>query len=861
MSLDISVVIDAIRNTQSESSSVIENVMNFFEEAQRNPSYPHVLTDILVNHKNEQEFVRLSAAISLKNWVKSNKENVNMELYSSMFQNAVQLLGDEVPSVRKMIGGVISELIGVLVLREQKGTIVESIKYMCSLLDSSNEVVDGVLNALSLVSEDHTLTLSLEEQGTESVTDFLLPKMVNLWTSQHDWIRLYALKIVFSFFFALPNFMRNNMEAFINGLLQLSQDPVEKIRHKAVGSFCLIADIDLHVLVVRFEDIVELMLQATSSDDPKLAQDGCEFWQVASKYDYICEHMLSKYLPRIISALLTRMVFTDEILQDMNISYNDINTPEDATQIDYYYQEFDEMFSTSDFQWNVRKRAGEALDYLSLTYNDAILQYIFPFLQAGLQNEEWRIKEATVLAVGILSQVDGMEQHLNELVPFLIPLLQDHEPLIRSIVCWTLSKYSLWIFRVGGEDLFNPFFQGILNLMQDVVRRVRSSACASIGIICDCLESDIVNFAGVLLQAFDYGLKNYSESSLKRLYEAISSFAEAVGGEEMRKPEYTEIIQFLIFKWKNTSIENTSDISPIFSVIESIALVLKDDFIPYSMEIYNRCVYLVEEGLKALTFDDQNYDIEYLICPLELLSGLIEALSSSSDALIGKSNLIPMLTELVKYNIPDLTHAIFALVGDLARNCYARLDPFAEYFLSHLVQQGIENQFKEGIFKNACWAISEISLNIGDRIEPFIEPIMKKFINLLIFDTSDEALMKNLSVCLCRILINYASTLTLFTDYMEGVILYLCQVSQTYELETSLMGVIALCNEAPEKMSHYFAILCKLILITNSQNPELNEQIGQLLHSYKGYFGENWGSVYDKLPEDYRMALHHRYSL
>ena len=55
------------------------------------------------------------------------------------------------------------------------------------------------------------------------------------------------------------------------------------------------------------------------------------------------------------------MIFTNEILKEMNLSYHDIDTPEDPTAIDYYYQEFDEMFSTADYQWNVRKRAAVSL--------------------------------------------------------------------------------------------------------------------------------------------------------------------------------------------------------------------------------------------------------------------------------------------------------------------------------------------------------------------------------------------------------------------------------------------------------------------------------------------------------------------
>jgi len=46
------------------------------------------------------------------------------------------------------------------------------------------------------------------------------------------------------------------------------------------------------------------------------------------------------------------------------------------------------------------------------------------------------------VVVGCMS---GMTVHLPDLVPYLVTCLSDKKALIRSITCWTLSRYAHWV--------------------------------------------------------------------------------------------------------------------------------------------------------------------------------------------------------------------------------------------------------------------------------------------------------------------------------------------------------------------------------------------------------------------------------
>ena len=51
----------------------------------------------------------------------------------------------------------------------------------------------------------------------------------------------------------------------------------------------------------------------------------------------------------------------------------------------------------------------------------------------------------------------GMVQHLPELIPYLINCLSDKKALVRSITCWTLSRYSHWVVTQVGENPGHPW--------------------------------------------------------------------------------------------------------------------------------------------------------------------------------------------------------------------------------------------------------------------------------------------------------------------------------------------------------------------------------------------------------------------
>lgn len=135
----------------------------------------------------------------------------------------------------------------------------------------------------------------------------------------------------------------------------------------------------------------------------------------------------------------------------------------EATESDDEDDDEDDLRKEALSDWNLRKCSAAALDVLSNVFHQALLPVLLPILKEKLFSSQWLVKESSILALGAVSEgcMEGMIPHLSELIPHLIGYLSDSKALVRSITCWTLSRYAHWL--VG-----QPHDQYLKRLMSEV---------------------------------------------------------------------------------------------------------------------------------------------------------------------------------------------------------------------------------------------------------------------------------------------------------------------------------------------------------------------------------------------------------
>lgn len=73
--------------------------------------------------------------------------------------------------------------------------------------------------------------------------------------------------------------------------------------------------------------------------------------------------------------------------------------------------------------------------------------------------------------------MQGMVPYLPELIPHLIQCLCDKKALVRSIACWTLSRYAHWVVSQPPDAHLKPLMTELLKRILDGNKRVQEAAC------------------------------------------------------------------------------------------------------------------------------------------------------------------------------------------------------------------------------------------------------------------------------------------------------------------------------------------------------------------------------------------------
>ena len=173
--------------------------------------------------------------------------------------------------------------------------------------------------------------------------------------------------------------------------------------------------------------------------------------------------------------------------------------------------------------WNLRKCSAAALDVLASVFRNDLLPILLPILKETLFHQEWEIKESGILALGAIAEgcMTGMVQHLGELIPYLINCLSDKKALVRSITCWTLSRYSHWVVSQPHDTYLKPLMSELLKRVLDSNKRVQEAACSAFATLEEEACTELVPYLGMnnqCLICYDRG--NYAglQKGANKLY-------------------------------------------------------------------------------------------------------------------------------------------------------------------------------------------------------------------------------------------------------------------------------------------------------------------------------------------------------
>ncbi|KAJ3102436.1 hypothetical protein HDU97_000579 [Phlyctochytrium planicorne] len=911
-------MVEAFSKASSPDRHVQKQLQEFNDNMRRDPAYQKYLCLIFARHQVDPPInVREMAGLLLKSSMTNSLHQMPPETADFCSTAALLVVREPntAPQLKKTAANVLPAVITASPAQSQK--IVED---LCQN-SSQAELVEPILKCLFNICEDNAP--KLEENLVQMITTVCLQNF------NHGSSVIRALAIGTSTFLVSyrnqPLDKCGLLDNYIRGLYSLATDQDIEVKKNVCKGFVMALEANHEKL--NLKDLIPYMLNCTRDQNPGIALEACEFWTALfEKEDYFID-ILQPHLKDLIETLLRGMVYTDEEIASLGADEESHveDRPEDiqprfhkakshtvesgdgkqqrqpgqpVDEDDEDDEDDDDGGMDSGSGWTLRKCSAAALDMMATVYADEILKFFLPCLKTLLDRGaasagNWKELECGILALGAIAEgcKQDIVQYLPDLVIFMVTNCITHPmPLVRSITCWTLSRYSQWIVRGGISGtqeqhtqhlmrFFAPTLHQVLVLVIDRNKRVQQAACSALATIEEEACENLVPFLPQILKYMAHAFTIYKQRNLLVLYDAVGTLADSVG-LELSKPEFIPILmQPLVKKWQDTHDDNR-DIFPLFECLANVAIALGDGFAPFAENVWKRCINIIKQTLVAAeSFHQQGGlhgnveepDMDFVVVSLDLLCGITQGLRTNVMHLIAQTtqpSLMDLVLICIKYPSNEVKQSAIALLGDLSSFAFQCVLPHIESQVMPLLVNQLarsKDEYQElSVCNNATWALGEIALQMGEAIGPFIMEIMKQLAHIIMDEQTGRrtSLLENAAITIGRLAYVCPDSIAqMLGDILPHWCKALRQIHDNLEKESAYLGLCKVAVKNPEAVFKFLVFFCDTAVRWESPTPELNQKLGETLHYLRNLFGPQWNEKAIQIPEAVRERLRQRYNL
>lgn len=750
--------------------------------------------------------VRFAAAMNLKTKIRVAYNTISQPTLAYIRSATLAGLRDSNLQVRNSAGSIITELL------QQAGLLAwpEVLHELLSLVENASGDVpvlaqEAAMSALAKVCEDNRKVLDRDYEGQRPL-DVIIPKLMDFTSSGSPRVRSMALSTIHVFLPSRPQALIASLDLFLSQLFQLASDTDTDVRRMVCQTFAQLVDFAPEKLVPHMEGLVNyIIMQQNNAEDPELALDAAEFWLVAGEQAKL-QQPLAPHMPKIVPVLLRSMVYDeddairlsgegdDAELEDREEDLRPQFAKSKAARLDLSKSgaqangdtaagedddddlsegeiEDSEFGDDPEDEWTLRKCSAAALDVFSNVYHQPIFEIILPYLKETLRHEQWPQREAAVLTLGAVADgcMDAVTPHLPELVPYLISLLNDPQPVVRQITCWCLGRYSEWASHLADPleraRFFEPMMEGILRRMLDGNKKVQEAAASAFASLEEKSDANLIPYCEPILRQFVQCFGKYKDRNMYILYDCVQTLAECVMGE-LAKPHLVDILMPALIDRYNKVTDQSRELFPLLECLGYIAAAYGDTFAPFAPPLFQRCTKIIYENLQEYIASVNNQaidepDKDFLVTSLDLLSAIIQAIDpQKSGQLVATSQ--PRFFDLLCFCMEDPNYEVrqssYALLGDCAINIFPQLEPYIPNIMPTLIKQldldlirDDERHTGFSVLNNACWSCGEIAVTEKANLAPYADKLYHGLSTIINNEEIIDSVNENAAMALGRL--------------------------------------------------------------------------------------------------------------
>ncbi|CAH2355414.1 importin subunit beta-2 [[Candida] railenensis] len=914
-----------LRATLSSSDNERRAANDELDSAKLQPEIENYLLLILIGKIGSvvvveaRSDIRASAGLILKNLVLKSD---NVKERGFLLQHVLEGLYSDENMVRNITGNVITSLFSIYGY-ERWPEVIGRLAEMSGSTNVDTSVSTAAIGALAKISEDSASALDRDYGNGNHPLSSLIPQLLHLCdSSANSKVRAQAVHCLNQFVPLQSQSFLVHLDTFLGKLFQLASDSDSEVRRNVCTAFSSILNARADKLHPHLDGVINYCLHSMQDSDEDVAIEACEFLLAlaSTSTPELDQAVFKPKLALILPVLLEKMVYSEEDIflmsvvderdnaevkdKDEDIKPQNVKAKTHTTETSKEKKKGNSNGSNSDdeddddydddsdsddddelSEWSLRKCAASTLDVLSINLPGEVLHVTLPILQERIVSENWPTREASILAFGAVSKscMELEADKLPTLVPFLVERLQDQQPRVRQITCWTLSRYASWVCaEAHGEysNFFQPTFQSVVTCALDPKKVVQEAACSALSGFIEEAESSVIQFyLGPLLEHFTKCFQTYQRKNMIILYDCVQTFIEKMGYEVLSSdPSYINaLLPSLLEKWHSLKDDDT-DLWPLLECMASVAATLQDLFVPYAVPVYARAINILSNCIQQDQQCQTNINIEppekdFMVTSLDLVDGLIQGFGSHSIELIQQNpaNLMEILLVCLEDYTDDVRQSAYALLGDLA---IFVMEPLVKpYFHSIFVSIGNEinnrtyNSFP--VYNNAIWSLGEICMRLQfSDLEGFIPNLLDLLIPVMNSSDTQQTVLENASICLGRLGLTTQGAAMIAPRLQEFILQWCGQVLylvDNNEKETAYEGMLNIINANPDlgfgglsnqQGRKNLSIFIDCIGNYPGAPEELANKFAQILQAYRQMIGEEvWLQIIGSFDNETRRNL------
>ncbi|XGW08867.1 hypothetical protein V3C99_011300 [Haemonchus contortus] len=873
---ELTQVLHLLHHSQSTDTVVQRNVQQQLDMLNGHQSFCCYLVHILSGMKEEQEASRSLAGLILKNNVRSQWSKYPDEVREFVKTNTLASIADPSPLIRATVGIVVTTIV---VEENGVGHWPTLLPYLGHLLDQPDpNMQEGSMGAIQKIFED-----SGDRLDTEQHVHPLMPKILSFFSSESPKMRGLAMNSVNSILMINNDPINAVIDDFLQQLFGRAHDQDPEVQKQLCRSLTLLLDSHFEKLAPHLPNVIDYIIMKTQDANENIAVEACEFWLSLAENSDVCKELLSPFLGKLVPVLIKCMRYSesDIIALKGNCDEEDAMIPDRDEDIKPRFhksklaagqlngEDNDDDGSDETYaEWNIRRCSAASLDVLASIFKQELLPILLPILKEALCHQEWEVKESGILALGAVAEgcMNGITPHLHELVPFLLNMLDDKKPLVRSITCWTLSRYCSWVVDEARQQYFELTLKGLLVRVLDGNKRVQEAACSAFATVEEEGGDFIAPYLSDILQTLVQAFGIYQAKNLLILYDAVGTLANSVGSA-LSEPMYVQVLMPpLMEKWQRLG-NDDKELFPLLECVSSVASAMGIAFLPYCEPVYTRCITLITQSLRQSVEAQQRPnevempDKDYLIVALDLLSGLAESLGSHIEPLVGRNEVLQLLSLCAVDPTPEVRQSSFALLGDLTKACWHHIKPYTQTFIPILAMNFDPSHIS--VCNNAIWAFGEMSLKMGAEMKQYVLSILPHLIRVMNQKDGQRTLLENTAITIGRLGTYCAEEVAPhLVTFIRPACFSLRNIRDNAEKESAFRGICYMINLNPSGVVNDFVFLCDAIASWTSPKPELKEMFSRILNGFRTQVGiENWTAFTSQFPPPLRERLAAQYNV